>query len=272
MPKSGIKGKRVVVVFASILLVSFVLMTINIRKGKDGFSPEAIAVLILSPIQSLFTSSAESVSSLFDHYFFLVGVARENESLLREIDYLVKEKNDLQEKILRLDRIGKLLEYEEETERKAVVATVIARDATQWSKMIFINRGTQDGIHENLAVVTDAGVIGHVIHSTVNSSKVLLVTDSRSAVDSLFQDSRIPGVVVGKGEEECDMEFVPITADVKAGDKVISSGLGGVFPKGLVVGKVVKVTKKKQRLFQDITIKPRANLSRLEEVLVLLPD
>ncbi|MBT7178088.1 MAG: rod shape-determining protein MreC, partial [Nitrospina sp.] len=121
-----------------------------------------------------------------------------------------------------------------------------------------------------LAVVTDSGVIGQVIHAGLNTSKVLLIVDGRSAVDALFQESRISGVVVGAGENECELKFVPNTADVKVGDQVLSSGLGGIFPKGLIIGTVSQVSRKKQGLFQDITLVPSADLSRLEEVLVLL--
>jgi hypothetical protein len=90
-------------------------------------------------------------------------------------------------------------------------------------------------------------------------------------VDALFQRSRVSGVVVGMGDDECQLKFVSNTADVKVGDLVLSSGLGGIFPKGLIIGKVSEVLKKKQGLFQEITLIPGSDLSRLEEVLVLLP-
>lgn len=152
-----------------------------------------------------------------------------------------------------------------------MVASVIGRDATQWSKVVTVNKGTQSGLRDHLAVITAAGVIGQVINAGLNTSKVLLIVDGRSAVDALFQNSRVSGVVVGMGEDACQMKFVPNTADVKVGDSVLSSGLGGIFPKGLVIGKVSQVSRKKQGLFQEITLTPSADLSRLEEVLVLLP-
>jgi rod shape-determining protein MreC len=120
--------------------------------------------------------------------------------------------------------------------------------------------------------MNNAGVIGHVIHSSPNSSKVLLITDGRSAVDSLFQETRESGITVGTGENICEMKFVPISAKINLGDKVISSGLGGVFPKGLVVGRVVDIVKQSQELFQDIMVEPSADLSNIEEVIVLLPN
>ena len=157
-------------------------------------------------------------------------------------------------------------------ERPFVIAKVIGYDATQWSKVIFINRGTNHKVQKNASVMNNAGVIGHVIHSSPNSSKVLLITDGRSAVDSLFQETRESGITVGTGENICEMKFVPISAKINLGDKVISSGLGGVFPKGLVVGRVVDIVKQSQELFQDIMVEPSADLSNIEEVIVLLPN
>ena len=102
------------------------------------------------------------------------------------------------------------------------------------------------------------------------TSKVLLTIDSRSAVDAVFQQSRIAGVVVGTGQKQCQVKFVPNTAKVQVGDRVLSSGLGGVFPKGLVIGTVSQVIRKKQGLFQEIMLTPSSDFSNLEEVLVFL--
>ncbi|MCH8156308.1 MAG: rod shape-determining protein MreC [Nitrospinae bacterium] len=270
MPNRRTKGKHFLIILASIVLVSLILMTVNIRHGKGSLFFESVVVWVFSPVQNLFTQTADSISDLFDHYFFLVGVSRENERLLMEIDRLARERNNILEAFKRQARIAKLSETNEGKEIKSVVASVIGRDATQWSKMIFIDKGTDHGIRENASVVTDAGIVGHIIYASAATSKVLLITDSRSAVDSLFQNTRVPGVTIGTGKDLCEMKFVPIEADVKVGDKVLSSGLGGIFPKGRVVGAVVDVVKKKQGLFQDIVVAPSADLLRLEEVLILL--
>ncbi len=271
MPIRRTKGKHLLVVLAGIVLVSLVLMTINIRHGKNNLFFESMVVWVFSPVQNLLTNTVDSISDVFDHYFFLVGVSRENERLLLEIDRLSRKTNELLEKSKYGERIEKLIDDVDQKERPVITAEVIGRDATQWSKMVFINKGTKHMIEENLAVITDAGIIGHVIHASAGTSKVLLITDSRSAVDSLFQETREPGVTVGTGKDVCEMKFVSIEANVKVGDEVLSSGLGGVFPKGLMIGRVVDVVKKKQELFQDITVVPSADLSRLEEVLIVLP-
>jgi len=247
-------------------------MTVNVRYEKSNLFFESIVVWFFSPIQNILTSATSSISDVFDHYFFLVETSKENDRLLLEVNLLSKKNNDLLERNKLLKRSDNLIEFLDDGERPFVIAKVIGYDATQWSKVIFINRGTNDKVQKNSSVINNAGVIGHVIHVSSNSSKVLLITDSRSAVDSLFQETRESGITVGTGENICEMKFVPISAKVNLGDKVLSSGLGGVFPKGLVVGTVVDIVKKSQELFQDIMVAPSADLSNVEEVIVLLSN
>ena len=271
MPHWRITGKNPLIFLACIVLVSLLLITVSIRYGKENLFFESVIVRIFSPAQSLLTQARTSISDLLDHYFFLTEVSRENDRLLKEIDLLTRRNSDLLETVKRQERIKKLQGTNKKEKVKSLTALVIGRDSTQWSKMIFIDKGTDDGIRGNVAVVTDAGIVGHIIHSTATTSKVLLITDSRSAVDSLFQNTRVPGVSTGTGEDLCEIKFVPIDAELKVGDRVISSGLGGIFPKGRMVGTVVGVAKRKQELFQDVVVAPSVDLSRLEDVLVLLP-
>jgi rod shape-determining protein MreC len=264
-------GKNPLFFFACIVLASLLLITASIRYGKGKLFFESVIVRVFSPAQSLLTQARTSVSDLLDRYFFLTEVSRENDRLLREVDQLTRRNSDLLEIIKQQGRIKKLQGANKNGKVKSLTARVIGRDSTQWSKMIFIDKGTDDGIRGNVAVVTDAGIVGHTIHSTATTSKVLLITDSRSAIDSLFQNTRVPGVSTGTGEGLCEIKFVPIDAELEVGDRVISSGLGGVFPKGRMVGSVVSVVKRRQELFQDVVVTPSADLSRLEDVLVLLP-
>ena len=271
MPHWRTTGKNPLIFLACIVLVSLLLITVSIRYDKGNLFFESVIVRIFSPIQSLLTQARTSISDLLDHHFFLTEVSRENDRLLKEIDLLTRRNSDLLETVKRQERIKKLQGTNKKEKVKSLTALVIGRDSTQWSKMIFIDKGTDDGIRGNVAVVTDAGIVGHIIHSTATTSKVLLITDSRSAVDSLFQNTRVPGVSTGTGEDLCEIKFVPIDAELKVGDRVISSGLGGIFPKGRMVGTVVGVAKRKQELFQDVVVAPSVDLSRLEDVLVLLP-
>ena len=271
MPHWRTTGKNPLIFLACIVLVSLLLITVSIRYGKGNLFFESVIVRIFSPIQSLLTQARTSILDLLDHHFFLTEVSRENDRLLKEIDLLTRRNSDLLETVKRQERIKKLQGANKNGKVKSLTALVIGRDSTQWSKMIFIDKGTDDGIRGNVAVVTDVGIVGHIIHSTATTSKVLLITDSRSAVDSLFQNTRVTGVSTGTGEDLCEIKFVPIDAELKVGDRVISSGLGGIFPKGRIVGTVVGVAKRKQELFQDVVVAPSVDLSRLEDVRVLLP-
>ena len=270
MPYRRPRGKYFTSLLAGILMLSLILMTVNARYDKVNLFFESIVVLFVSPAQSFFSSVTDSITDGFGHYFFLVRTSIENERLLLELDRLSKKNNKLLERNKFLERSANLTNFMDEDARPFVVAKVIGYDATQWSKVIFINKGTDHKVEKNLSVVTDAGVVGHVIHASLKSSKVLLITDSRSAVDSLFQESRKSGIVVGTGEDICEMKFVSISAKVSVGDKVVSSGLGGVFRKGLVVGSVVDIVKEGHELFQEIRLATSVDFSNLEEVVVLL--
>ena len=271
MSKRGVTGKNFFFLLSCLFLASFVLLTINLKRGQESLFFEAFVSRVFAPFQSMGTDVVASVSGLWGRYIYLVGASEENQQLKHDVDRLLMEKNRLREQVARQVRLLQLTGMDQSPETPFVVASVIGRDATQWSKVIVIDKGIDDEVRENLPVVTDAGILGHTIQSTQSSSKVLLITDSRSSVDALFQESRVTGVVVGTGQNFCDMKYVPQTADVKVGDPVLSSGLGGIFPKGLMIGTIAEVTRSHQGLFQDIRLSPSAEITRLEEVLVLRP-
>ena len=264
--------RKNIIILALIFLVSLALMTFNVKRSEKPFFLESVVLWIVSPVQNFFTSIVDTTTDTFNHHLFLSDVSHQNELLREKNDSLLAENNELKEEIRRGKRVGGLLNHQDKAKTKSIVADIVGRDATQWSKMIFINKGYKHGVTENLPVVTNSGVVGHVIQASGKVSKVLLISDTRSAVDSLFQDSRETGVVVGAGEGLCKMKFVPMGASMKAGDLVLSSGLGGIYPKGLMVGTVIRQLKTNEGLFQEVTIKPSVDLNRLEEVLVLLPE
>ena len=270
MWRKKLSGRKHIILLVSLVLASFALMTFDIRRSQTPTFFETTLMWVVSPVQNLITHSMNALGNAVDNYVLVTEVSDENEKLRKEIDKLIRQNNELTEQLRQKGRISDLMDYQQKRQLKSVVATVIGRDATQWARVVFIDKGTQDGIRENLAVVTHAGVVGHVIQAGVNTSKVMLVMDGRSAMDTLFGDDRVAGIVVGTGMEFCEMKYVPITAEVNVGDQILSSGLGGIYPKGLVVGTVISITKATQGLFQEITIAPSADFSRLEEVLVLL--
>jgi len=134
-----------------------------------------------------------------------------------------------------------------------------------------VDRGTRDGVRRNAPVVTSDGVVGRVIEVTPTTARVLLVADSRSAVGVVVQRIRDLGVVEGRNERVLHLKYLSRTSDVQPGDVVVTSGQGGVFPKGLAVGRITRVVREEGELLLEAEVEPAAALDRLEEVLILLP-
>jgi rod shape-determining protein MreC len=167
-------------------------------------------------------------------------------------------------------RLQELLEVKSEVPHQLLSAQVAGLDPSGWSKTIVINRGAKDGVTKGMAVIAPGGIVGHVIKGFDWSAQVLLVIDRSSAVDALVQRTRFRGIIEGETDETCRFKYVVRKADVKIGDTVISSGLDGLFPKGLPVGTVSDIARPTSGLFQEVKVRPFVNFTKLEEVLVIL--
>jgi rod shape-determining protein MreC len=190
---------------------------------------------------------------------------RQNRELRTENEVLRQQVRALTEAGNENVRLTHLLKLTEHTGFKTIGARVIGRDAGNWWKSIQIDRGSNDGLRENLAVLNADGLIGKVVNVSRGEARVLLVIDPNCKVSALLQDSREPGVVAGN-----QMTYVDRNAKIKPGEPVITSGLGGIFPKGILIGTVVKAELNRQGMYQDIEIKPAVDFRRLEEVVVIL--
>ncbi|HJP19274.1 MAG TPA: rod shape-determining protein MreC [Nitrospinota bacterium] len=230
---------------------------------------ETAVVSIVSPFQSIFFYSIKKVQDTWNNYISLTQVRKNNLYLKEEINKLNHEVLKYTEQKKSFERLSKMLKYKSGSDREMILASVVGSDAISWSKMITINKGSNDGLKKNMAVVSHEGLVGHIIQTVPYYSKVLLITDVRSAVDALDQEKRTRGVVIGKGSDICEMKYIPQDADIRVGQSVISSGLGGVFPKGLLIGKVSKVEETNKGLFKNVVVTPSVKISFLEEVFVL---
>jgi rod shape-determining protein MreC len=199
-----------------------------------------------------------------------VGLRKENKKLL---DVATSQHTRIiagEEALLENQRLQKLLELKGAMADRSLVAHVIGEDSAPWFKSIIIDRGADDGLREGMPVVATSGVVGQIVKVTGSKSRVLLLTDNASAIAGTVQRSRARGVVKGKGGGLCTLEFALREEDVQVGDVIITSGMGGVFPKGLPLGEVTMVKKGEYRIFQSVEVRPAVNLPRLEEVVVLL--
>lgn len=212
-----------------------------------------------------------------------IGVSRsEFDALQKQNEKLRNTVAALEEARLENARLQSLVSFAQAAKVKALGAHVIGRP-TQYDRVITLDRGTADGVEEGMPVVgtlelpsrsTEAsaagGLIGQTIDVTAHSAKVRLINDQSSGVAAMIQSNRANGIVRGSIEGGLSLEFVSHETTVRAGDIVITSGMGGVYPKGLVVGEVTKVLNLPSTLYQDLTLLPAADLSGSEEVLILV--
>ncbi len=215
---------------------------------------------------------AQNVLSWFrgigERYLLLMGVQEENQRLRRELSSLRAENNRLQEALQTEERLQRLAPLRK-SHSFSVVANVFARDPSSWFKTVLVDKGERDGVTKDMAVTVAEGLVGRVIEVFPRAAKVLLITDPNSSVDVIVQRTRAQGIMEGRVEDFCILKYVKKGDDVQVGDQVITSGLGGIFPKGLLTATLTKVERKRPGIFQYVESMPTADLSRLEEVLIL---
>jgi len=248
------------------------------HQGKSGhWNPiERVAVEITAPFQKFFTNTVNATRNMWLKYFDLVNTHKQNLRLKDEI-YSLKAENFLyKERLATYQRTDKLLQLAETPEKKMIAAQIIGWDPSGLFKAVIINKGRSSGLTINMPVINADGIVGRLISVSNNYSKVLLLIDQNSAVDCVTQRSRDSGIVKGLSAKtiiyEPSMDYVAKTSDIIVGDAVETSGMGGVFPKGIPVGKVIDVKEPADELFMDVKIMPSVDFSKLEEVLVILTE
>ncbi len=252
-------------------MTAFLLMSVQVRHDRAVVSFVRSAVLFtFSPFIKLTSATMGGMTSVWSDYIDLRKLRRENLRLQGEAANLQRRMAFLEEQVLETQRLQGLLAMRETWRAEFVAARVVGKDATNWFKTILIDRGSQAGLRRNLPVVAPDGLVGRVVEVTPSTAKVQLITDPVSASGALMQRTRVTGIVVGNLDAGLRVRYLPLLADVVAGDEVVTSGMGGVFPKGIPVGRVTAVERKSGALFQEATLQPRVDFARLEEVLILM--
>jgi rod shape-determining protein MreC len=255
--------------FVLLAVVSLTLLTWKVKNRVPVAVFESVVLSITRPLQQTTTWTTRRLRGLWDDYVYLVNVQQENHRLREEIKWLRQENHRYLEAYLQYQRLQRLLNFREQTPLDVVAAEVVGRNANSWTEIIYISRGTRDKVVTGLPVVTHEGLVGQVIHAAPTLSQVMLLTDFRSGVDALVQRTRASGIVSGRGRSTAELKFLPVGADLQSGDRLISSGMGGVFPKGLIIGEVKDIHRNGGPT-QRVEIQPSVDFSHLEEVLVLV--
>ncbi len=266
-------ARRRILLFIGLFFAAAALLTNQVRSpDRRQVGPfGAVMLAVLMPIQTGMVRVADSTERLWTLYTEIGRLRGENARLQQQVDAMRAEMSRLREQALATQRLERLLQLRAQTSYRTAAARVIARDAPAWFNTLVIDRGARDGVNRNAPVATPEGLVGRVIEVTPTTARVLLIGDSRSAVGVLIQGSREAGVVEGRGGMGLRLRYLSPNASIRAGDVVITSGLGGIFPRGLVVGRILKVMKGEGGLVQEAEVAPAVPLDRVEEVLILLP-
>ena len=267
---AGIPSRhKSLVLLAGVILLQVVLLAVQIKRDSQGRLLRVWTVGAVSPFQRAGAKGIGNIRGTWSHYFALQNASRENEELRRENDRLKLQVNQLQSKAAEADRLAALLNFRQAQRNVPMLAArVIGTSANAASHTIYLDRGERDGIRRNMGVITPDGVVGKVVESYRDTAQVLLLTDRESGVGAMLSDSRIQSPVGGTGEPLLAMKYIPTDETVNVGEHVVTSGMDRIFPRDLPVGVVTEI--KTGRPFQQVRVRPAANLQRLEEVIVLL--
>jgi rod shape-determining protein MreC len=252
-----------------VLLLVFSILSLSLKHSPVVTKVQRAIISATAPGLEGMEYVTSRVKNIWLGYFYLVGVKRENQELKRQLEEYRQREVRYHEAQEALTRLEGLLDLKRQIALPVIGARVIAYDPSQWSRCALIDQGKAEGVKDGLPVLAPQGIVGRVVEVYPEYSKVMLIVDGKSAADAMIQRTRVRGILKGKGGNRCSLDFVPKSADVRVGDLVLASGLVGLYPKGLVFGKVTKANKKNPGVFQDIEVTPSVDLSTLEEVLVV---
>ncbi len=247
-----------------------VLISVSSRHPDATEGAGSVTIAVLSPFQEAVTGSINFVRDIWKYYFSLASTAKENDNLKKFLARAVEKNNQCIETELSNQRLRKFLHFQKTKTIETVSAGVIGKDPSPWFKTVIIDKGSADGIQKGFPIVVPEGIAGQVMAVSSHYAKVLLIIDRNSAVDALVQRSRARGIIRGRSAESCFLNYVLRKNDVRVGDEVVSSGIDGVYPKGLRIGYVSSVIRRNSGMFQAVTITPSVDFEKLEEVLVII--
>jgi len=254
-----------------LFFISGLILLSSYPNDRSCWNPlEQFFVEITAPIQKLFHISSDLIKGLWNNYIYLVGVRKENSRLRKEIEELKLENMRYRALEHTVKSLKKLLRFKPEPEWHVIASQVIRYDATGWFRSVIIDKGKKNGIDINMPVINADGLVGRIISVSPNFSKILLITDPDSAVDCLDERTRARGILKGLSGNMCRLAYVEHSQDIRPGDIIITSGLAGIFPKGIPIGRVKEVREIPGGLFKEVEITPFVDFSILEEVLVIL--
>ena len=268
--RSRIAVALVVATLAGIALVNMVVDRRAFGRGHELSWWNGAVLDLAVPVQKMVSTPLEFARSAFQDYVALVDVRRENEALRGKLATVSEENLQLREALVASGRLARIAEMRDDFEIPMLPAELVGLDVSAWFRSGLIDRGRQHGVFSGMPVINEQGLVGLVTATSRSAAKLMLLIDRQSAVDAVVQRSRSRGIVRGSRGEGLEFEFVVRDGDVQPGDVLVTSGLGGVYPKGLRIGEVTSVSEADSKMLQTAALRPAVDFGRLEQVFVML--
>ena len=263
------KKKTIIIIF--ILIVGFVAISLQIgtfRKGEANIVEKSTSNLFV-PLQTFLSQVGRKISATWHSFTKVAMLDEENKKLRAEI-YALREEQEKYNRTFDENRnLRKLLEISDYQRGKIIAAEVSARSPDNWFRSIKINKGFKNGVKANMVAITPEGLVGRVVSVSEYSARIRLVVNEKSSVPAQVVTSGSLGVIYGEGKNTCIMKYIEADADIKIGDKVITSRMGSIFPPGKIIGEVSKIYGRDDLLYKAVQIKPAVQFNNLEYILLV---
>jgi len=261
------------IILIVIIIICVAVVTLYVRESDTGplHSIQNFFLDLIAPIGRAFEKIFRPIKDGVVNVFHLPSLSKQRADLQKEVDQLRRQKIEARELEAENQELKQLLKWSEtQAQLETVGADIVGQSPDNWQRMMIINKGSSSGIKKYMAVVTEEGLVGRVISVGSRSSVVQLITDSRSGIGVRDQSSRETGIMDGQNEEILRFEPMKEDAEVKVGDIMETSGLGGTCPPGIVIGTVSNVRKRSSGLTRLVEVKPFVTFSKLDQVLVII--
>jgi rod shape-determining protein MreC len=263
-------SKRMLVIAGVIFLFVASIVVLSLSSSRiPSHGVGRIALIFVAPVQGVVTDTIRAFRGTWHTYFAHILATQENAKLKKELQQALARIGRFQEIELANVRLRSLLDFKVNLGTQSIAAEVVGKDPSPWYRTVIINKGSSDGLRKGLPVGVPEGVAGQVTDVSSQYAKVMLIIDRNSAVDAFVQRTRARGIIKGESTSSCVFQYALRKDEVKVGDKIVASGLDGVFPKGMPIGAVTGVVRRAAGIFQEVSVTPYVDFEKLEEVLVI---
>lgn len=271
MPKTTRTNRNRMIIII-IILLCVTLVTLYVRESDSGplHKVQNFFLDLVSPLSNGFSKIFRPIKEGFVNLFHLPSLSKSKKELEKEVASLRRRNLESTEKEAEIAELKRLLHWTEDNPEQAVGADIIGQSPDNWQRLMIVNKGSTQGVKKYMTAVTDEGMVGRLISVGSHSSVVQLITDSRSAIGARDVRSRETGILEGNNDN--NLRFTPMNdeADVKVGDVIETSGMGGTCPPDKIIGKVKQVKKRAKGLTKLIQVQVLADFSKLDKVLILI--